>query len=754
MAIFNNLKIFTKILTGMMLVAGVFAVVVVLNLGHLDDAGMQAEEIATISHQVERTMAAKTDVVDLSRVIRTYFQTLSEDDAQRASTLAATLRAHLGNIANGQSVSGPLEQLISNFQAVEGRAKALYSLKVDQVTPVGIEVRKHLSAANKLAKEEFNFQLSSQIGTMQEKLLLARLRMQRYFDVHNDKDLDGSRKAIQELDELIKQEKARGTISAAVAAELDGAVAMMPAWLASFDAAVVEAQAVSEYLGTTLQADEKATIAAISVLSAAATGDIDQSVAKAMADISEASVSSMIAAAAAAVVALLLSLFLGRMISRGVTAMTDLTTDLAAGNTKKAIPYLESRDEIGAMARAMDVLRREVNEAFRLRQMVEMQPSKVMLCNPENLFVTYANKAARDLLDVMLKPMGKSSADAVGASINQFHKNPQMVERLLRDPKNLPYKGKFSMAGMVIENHVTAIFDRDGQYLGPMLNWEDVTKYVKLADEFEVKVRAVASSVSDAAEALTTAATEMGNISAGVSERAAGVASAAEEMGVNVRTVSHSTEQLSAAEAEIAHSVNESTSGASEAADAVNEAVSTVEGLERAAVEIGEVVQLITDIAEQTNLLALNATIEAARAGDAGKGFAVVANEVKQLANQTARATEDIRSKVGDIQTATRGAVASISGVRTTIQTLRELSTTVAAAVEEQSASTHEISMNIQQAAAAADDVTENIANVAEQARMADLRTHDIETAAGALSRDATMLEDEVERFLHDMRNQ
>ncbi|MFC7452930.1 cache domain-containing protein [Insolitispirillum peregrinum] len=448
-----------------------------------------------------------------------------------------------------------------------------------------------------------------------------------------------------------------------------------------------------------------------------------------------------------------LAVVVARSITRPLGRLTASISQIAEGQTRQPTPDTDRKDELGAMARATEVLRTTVDEAFRLRQMVEFQPAKVMLCHPETLEITYANKAARDLLDQMLKSHGMSSADAIGAPVTKFHRNSKIITDLLKNPEKLPYKGKFTMAGVVIENYVTPISDRDGTYLGPMLNWDDVTKYVRLADDFEKKVRGVAGQVSESARHLLADAEEMQHIASDVSERSAGVASAAEEMGINVQTVASATEELSASQGEISRSIDSTAEGANKAAASMATASATVRQMEKAAGQIGEVVELITAIAEQTNLLALNATIEAARAGDAGKGFAVVANEVKNLANQTSRATDTIRDTVGDMQTATRQAVDAIADVGQIVDDMKRMAAMAADAAEQQSAATNEIAHNVQQASLATQDVTSNITTVASGADTTNSRTLAIREAAEELSEASHLLETEVDNFLGYMRN-
>ena len=225
-----------------------------------------------------------------------------------------------------------------------------------------------------------------------------------------------------------------------------------------------------------------------------------------------------------------------------------------------------------------------------------------------------------------------------------------------------------------------------------------------LAETFEGKLGPLVRGVSTEAAAEQTSA------------QASTVAAAAEEASVNVQTVAAAAEQLHASVSEISRQVGHSTRITSEAVEAAQHSNATVLGLSSAAQKIGDVVKLISDIASQTNLLALNATIEAARAGEAGKGFAVVASEVKSLANQTAKATENIASQVQAMQSATTEAVSSIQGISQTITTISEIATAIAAAVEEQGQATQEIARNVQEAARGTDQVSSNIAGVKQAA--------------------------------------
>jgi methyl-accepting chemotaxis protein len=358
--------------------------------------------------------------------------------------------------------------------------------------------------------------------------------------------------------------------------------------------------------------------------------------------------------------AALLAFLLGRGMSRPLAAITTVMNRLSSGDTEVAIPGGDRKDELGSMAAAVDVFRRNMIEARALRESQE------------------AAKAQTEL-------------------------EKKALQR-------------------------------------------------QMADRFEADVKSVVGAVAQATADMQRVAGEITTSVKGTSERAAAAAAASEEASASVGTVAAATEELASSVAEIGRQVTHSSGVADAAVVKAGQTTEMVGSLAAAGEKIGDVLRLIGAIASQTNLLALNATIEAARAGEAGRGFAVVASEVKELASQTAKATEEIAGQVTAIQSATGNCVTAIGGISDTIREISGIATTIAAAVEEQDSATREIARSVQQAAAGTSEVSLNVAGASQAAEQSRVLAENVMVASGELSQHAIALFKSVDSFLAGLR--
>ena len=301
-----------------------------------------------------------------------------------------------------------------------------------------------------------------------------------------------------------------------------------------------------------------------------------------------------------------------------------------------------------------------------------------------------------------------------------------------------------------IQGAYNPILDPKGRPIKVMKYAIDVTTQVKLRLDIQgilQKVAGNAATLASASRELSAVSQQMAANAEETATQANVASAAAEQVSSNVTTVSTGTEEMGASIKEIAKNANEAAKVAAAAVKVAETTNTTVAKLGESSAEIGNVIKVITSIAQQTNLLALNATIEAARAGEAGKGFAVVANEVKELAKQTAKATEDISRKIEAIQSDTKGSVSAIEQISKIINQINDFQNTIASAVEEQTATTGEISRNVNEAAKGSNEIAQSISSVAQAARSTTEGASNTKTSADELSKIAIDLQNLVSQF-------
>jgi len=472
--------------------------------------------------------------------------------------------------------------------------------------------------------------------------------------------------------------------------------------------------------------------------------------------------------------------------------------------------YDQHKNYIGPMVTWEIITEKEVlqREQARIQSIVENAPTNVMLADLD-LKIIHVNPASLNTLRKVEKHLPVKAEQVLGSTIDIFHKNPAYQRKILSNDKNLPVRANIQIGPEIADLLVTAIYDQNKKYLGPMVTWELITEKLeterkikeanererKQAEELAAKVeimlgvvnaasrgdltqempikgadaigqmgeglskfltnlRGNIAKIAETSQTLASSSRELTAVSQQMAANAeetatqANVASAAaEQVSKNVTTVSTGAEEMGASIKEIAKSANEAAKVATSAVKVAEKTNTTVAKLGESSAEIGNVIKVITSIAQQTNLLALNATIEAARAGEAGKGFAVVANEVKELAKQTAKATEDISRKIEAIQGDTKGAVEAIAQIGKIINQINDIQNTIASAVEEQTATTGEISRNVNEAAKGSNEIAQNITGVAQAARSTTEGASNTKSSADELTKIASDLQKLVSQF-------